>query len=205
MSKPNYIVLDVETTGLDWRKDQLTQVSALRVDGETFEVLEIFNRFVRLEEGLVLSDFIKDLTGLTEEFLASYGFEEGYVLSKLWEFVYNNDNGLEPVIVAHQAAFDFSFLSNYGLYPREFICTRTLARLVEPTQSDALKDVATRHGFYDEKGHHNALADIEMTRRILEKFVQIAEQRGENYRNVVIEFPNRPLTFIPAYGRVIKA
>lgn len=204
MLRSNYVILDFETTGLNHNKEQITQASLICVDPYTFATKSSLNLYVKLENGRTLTDFIKNLTGFTEEFLNEKGFSEGEVVAAVRDFIKNSGEGLEPIVVAHHAAFDFAFLANYGVYPREFICTRTLARILEPNEKASLKDVATRHGFYDEKGHHDARNDIEMTRRIIEKFVPLAERKGYNYRNMVIDSKERPLSFIPAYGQVIR-
>lgn len=200
--KPYYVIIDFETTGLDYKYEQVTEVGALKTDSD-LNPIATFHTYVKLEKHRMLTNFIKHLTGLTEEFLEANGIPEKEALLKLWDFIYKGNNGLEPIVVAHHAPFDFSFLSKYHLYPREFICTRVLAKLVEPDKSASLKDVAERHGISTE-GHHSAMADIEMTRQILAKLMPIADRKSLKYRNHVIDSEERPLLFKPRYATVGK-
>ncbi|ALA07198.1 putative DNA polymerase III [Brevibacillus phage SecTim467] len=202
--RPNYVIIDFETTGLDYDIEQVTEIAAIRVSPD-FNVIGSYHAYVQLENGRSLSTLVKNLTGLTDEFLNRNGISEGHAIKGLWEFIYNNnDNELEPIVVSHHTPFDFGFLHNYGLYPHKFICTRVLSRLVEPNEKASLEDVAKRHGFYDAEGHHKATKDVEMTRKLLAKFIPIAEERNLSYRNHAIESTERPLKFIPAYATVTR-
>lgn len=198
---PNYVIIDFETTGLDYKVEQVIEIGALRIDAN-FNPIDSFHTYVKLEKDKELTDFIKALTGLSEDWLNEVGVPEKQAMLALWDYIYYGEK-LEPIIVAHHAPFDFSFLSKYHLYPREFICTRVLSRLVEPDKSASLVNVAERHGISTE-GHHSAMADIEMTRQVLAKLLPIAEKRSLKYRNHVIDSEERPLIFKPAYATVEK-
>ena len=71
----NYLVLDFETTGLDYKTEQVIEVGAIKYD-EDFNEVGMFHTYVKLYVKHGLSDFIKDLTGITEEKL-EYGMNEG--------------------------------------------------------------------------------------------------------------------------------
>ena len=70
----NYLVLDFETTGLDYKTEQVTEVGVIKYD-EDFNEIGMFHTYVRLQNDRVLSDFIKKHTGITEDKLA-YGMNE---------------------------------------------------------------------------------------------------------------------------------
>lgn len=197
-TKVPYVFIDFETTGLDAKTEQVIEIGAIKIgaDGSYSD----FHTFVKLDEGRVLSDFIKNYTGITEDDLAN-GVSEEKALRALWDFIYTGNNGLEPVVVAHHAPFDFSFLAKYRLYPREFICTRVLAKQAEPNEKAGLADVTKRHNI-PLVGHHRALNDVAPLIEILKKLVPIAESNGKLYRNYIINDVERPLSFIPAYATV---
>jgi DNA polymerase-3 subunit epsilon len=195
-----YIIIDFETTGLDYNVEQVTEIAAIRTD-EDLNVVDSFQTYVKLEGGRTLSDFIKNLTGFTDEFLEENGISQDVALQSLKDFIYAE--GLaEPTIVAHHAPFDFSFMKKH-ITPVRFICTRVLSRLVEPNEKASLADVAKRLGISNE-GHHKAANDIEVTRQILKRYKPVAEANTLNYRNVVIDSSERPLNFIPANSSVIQ-
>lgn len=193
-----YTVFDFETTGLNKvvGEDQVIEVAALRTDLERdYGAIQMF---VQLKDGRTLSDFIKNLTGLTEADL-EHGVSEWKAVELLRDFGYGT------TFVAHHYPFDSSFLENAYPTPdpEDFICTRVLVKLVEPTQNASLKNVAARIG-YDLQGHHTAGADVRATKAILQHYMPLADAAGIEYRNVVINDKERPLTYIPDFAKVIE-
>ncbi|MGG4386434.1 3'-5' exonuclease, partial [Priestia megaterium] len=133
-----YVVLDLETTGLDYTKEQITEIGAIKID-ENYNEIDRFHTMVSLEEGRELSEFITKLTGITEKDLEGYP-PENICLMELDEFIGDS------IVVAQNAPFDLSFISRGGIEPEKFICTRALVRYVEPELSASLKDVTKRNG-----------------------------------------------------------
>ena len=78
----SYVCLDLETTGLDPKKNKIIEIGAIKVsNGKIVEQLETFvNPGVKLEERIV------ELTGIKDEQLANAP-EIGEVLPKLLSFV----------------------------------------------------------------------------------------------------------------------
>lgn len=163
-----YCIIDFETTGLDARECQIIEVAALTTDLETdCSQINFFVRLKKPQDGL--PDTIKNLTGITEADLQE-GIPEKEAIEILRNFIGDS------VVVAHHAPFDLSFLhfvEGESIDPKEFICTRVLAKLLEPDQSAKLKDVCERHGISTE-GHHRAMKDVYMTKGVLKKLLPIA-------------------------------
>lgn len=69
-----------------WEFREIIQVSALKVDlKEEAVILEEFDSFIRPQKNPILSDYIKELTGISQENVAgANGFEE--VLYRFYEF-----------------------------------------------------------------------------------------------------------------------
>nr|MDF9460603.1 exonuclease domain-containing protein [Bacillus pumilus] len=71
MIPQTYVVLDLETTGLDHKKDQIIEIGAIKIrfNGWDREFVEVdrFHTMVALEEGRDLPEFITNLTVITEE------------------------------------------------------------------------------------------------------------------------------------------
>lgn len=97
------IVVDVETTGLDPRRDEIIQLAAQAVypDGTG----DAMDRLVRLSPGGYLSPFITDLTGITRKDLEERGLPKEEVAGEFAAFIAGN-----PLICAYNAHFDLSFL-----------------------------------------------------------------------------------------------
>ena len=94
------IVLDVETTGLDYTKEKIIEFGAVKlVNGE---ITEKFETLINAKQHIRKSS--EAIHGITEEMLVDAPTEEE-IFPKIFEFI-----GDYP-IVAHNAIFDFSFLN----------------------------------------------------------------------------------------------
>lgn len=120
----DYVSIDIETTGLDPKKDRIIEIGAVRVrDGN---ILEIKNWLInpRCE----LSDFIKDLTKINEEMLADAPFIDEVILEVI-EFC------KEDIIIGHNIMMDYSFLKRNAVnrrlsFEKSGIDTLKLARVI---------------------------------------------------------------------------
>lgn len=148
-----FVVFDFETTGVKAKEHKITEIGAMRfVDGK---VASTFGTFVKSNE--VLTDRVKQLTGITEKDLAS-GLEEKLAFQMLKAFIGND------IIVCHNAGFDMDFLNeafmrhfNHG-FKNHFIDTLTVVR-DRRIYPHALGDMCEYYDIWvDEK--HRALNDV---------------------------------------------
>ena len=103
LSQTTFVVLDLETSGASPKTGSaITEIGAVKVCGG--QVLGTFKTFVN--PGTPLSPFITELTGITDEMLIDAPRIES-VLPLLFEFLGSDKS---TVFVAHNAAFDLSFL-----------------------------------------------------------------------------------------------
>jgi DNA polymerase III subunit epsilon len=191
-----YTVIDFETTGLDYKMDQVIEIAAVKID-ENYKEIGRFHTMVKLNNGVVLSDFIKSLTGITENDLKT-GMDEQSALATLTMFVDKS------TVVAQNVSFDLSFLHRFNLYEaNSFVCTRALTKLIEPNENPSLKPTCRRHGIKLE-GHHRGMNDVLATIEVFKLMKTKADELGVEYQNVVIDSPERPLRFVPKNAKVIK-
>lgn len=197
-----YTVLDLETTGLDYEKEQITQISAIKYTEDGVEVAR-FNTYVELTDGRKPSKYSPHVT----EELCATGIDEGIAVGLLDQFI----NG--SIMVIQYAPFDLSFLhwghpdgdqiENYY----DFICTRTLAKAVFPDESPSLGPTAERLGIENPK-HHDAVNDCEVTWKVfkeLRRRTRYPKSEGfKHWHNTVIEFKDRPMTYKPYGAKIIK-
>ena len=70
------ILFDTETSGLDFDKDQIIELAALRIEQTAARGLRIagqMDQFIRLPEGQQLTEKIVELTGITDRILEAEG------------------------------------------------------------------------------------------------------------------------------------
>ena len=79
---PGYVVLDIETDGLDFLKNSIIEIGCIKAIGGK---IEEFERAIKIETKLPRD--IITLTGLSDEYLAENGVDEQEALIDLLEFI----------------------------------------------------------------------------------------------------------------------
>lgn len=182
-----YVVFDFETTGLDYKNEQVIEIAGAKLN-EQLEPIATIQGFVALNEGKQLPPFITQLTGITPEMLE--GAEpEDEALQKLKEFIGDS------IVVAQFASFDLSFLSKV-LKPEQFICTRSMARMLRPEAKASLANLVEHYGVIN-LDPHRAFADVEATIQIFRHQKAECEEKGIEYMNVLVDSIERPLNYVP--------
>lgn len=100
-----YVVVDIETTGLSSSFDDIIEIGAAKVNDKT-EIVETFSMLINpnFPQRFEISAFINDLTGITTEEINQKGLRREEVLMKFKDFIG------ESLVVAHNASFDLNFL-----------------------------------------------------------------------------------------------
>ena len=94
-----YIVLDLETTGLDPTVDEITEIGAVRCD---VNGVSYFHRLLHIEKSI--PKFVADLTGITSELLFEEGQDVKGVLEEFLNFI------SDDLLVGYNLNFDMQFL-----------------------------------------------------------------------------------------------
>jgi len=96
-----YVVFDVETTGLDSAKDEIIEIGACKI--KNGKIIEVFSTFVKPNRKIPTE--ITELTGITDEMVADAP-TINYVLPDFYKFCCG------ATIVAHNLTFDMGFIHN---------------------------------------------------------------------------------------------
>ena len=158
-----YVVLDIETTGLNAEEDAIIEIGALQVNEN--EIASSFQVLVQIPSPLPL--FIQNLTGITEEMLEQDGILDEVALENLKSFLGNR------VICGHNIVFDLNFLNvsllRMGLTPlnNKSIDTCDLYSRVRNGRSVSkkLKDMA-KYCNVDVLDKHRALSDCQTVKNV---------------------------------------
>lgn len=172
----DYVVFDIETTGLDTRYDDIIELSAVKVSGDT--VLDTFTTLINPEHPL--DEFIVAFTGITDAMLADAPVIDE-ALHGFIEFVGDS------VIVGHNVNFDINFI--YDNYKRiadkdltnDFVDTLRLARFIlKDLDHHRLGDLVD----YFNLGYtveHRGLSDTHLTLAVL---LELEKRAIAEYGNI---------------------
>ena len=165
-----YIVLDIETTGLSFRTEKITEIGAVKVkDGE---IVDTFECFVNPE--MPIPQKIVEITGITDDMVKDAQTIEK-IMPKFLEFIG------DLKLVAHNADFDIGFLKynaeNIGLkMDNEYIDSLKLARQLYPEfKKHKLGIIAEKLGIKVENAHR-ALDDV---KTLVQVFIKMLEKNNE--------------------------
>ena len=169
-----YVSIDLETTGLNPKRDRIIEIGAIRV--EQGEITEEFSTFVN--PGRKLEERITELTGIRDEDLTEAP-ELDEVFPKLLEFM-----GDLPLL-GHSILFDYSFLKKAAVdrkltFERSAVDTLQIARKYLPELPHRNLEYLCR--YYEIPHHaHRALEDAKATDRLFRKLVELfyEEENGE--------------------------
>ena len=102
---PDYVLFDLETTGISWEKDEVVEISAVKVKGG--EVVDEFSSLVN--PGMPIHYYASEVNGITDDMVAdSPSFDK--VLEEFLEFAG------DAVLVGHNIhTFDMKFIHVVGI------------------------------------------------------------------------------------------
>lgn len=152
----DFTVVDIETTGLDPKRDKITEIAAIRVENHiiTGKFHTLVNPGRKLEERIV------ELTGIRDEDLK----DAPHIQDVIGDFLDFESTGC---LLGHSILFDYSFLKrasvNAGMkFERNGIDTLMIARkYLADLESRALPYLC-RH-FDIAHNPHRAMSDVEAT------------------------------------------
>ena len=98
----DFLVLDIETTGLSPKTEDIIEIAAIKVDGQTMEIIDTFEYLIEIERNV--PPFITNLTGITNAMLEESGIPLSMALKLLKEFAGDLN------VYAHYAPFDKGFI-----------------------------------------------------------------------------------------------
>jgi len=170
-----YVVLDIETTGLDPSYDEIIELSAIRIVDDV--QVDSFSSLVKPINPI--DDFITGLTGITNDMVSKApSIEE--ILPQFCEFLGGN------IIVGHNVNFDINFIydnlmecSNKA-FENEFIDLLKIARRTLPELKNHKLKTLAEHFEVDTIGDHRGIKDCNMTNECFRYCKEIAIHKFEN-------------------------
>jgi len=165
-----YVVFDIETTGLDTLNDRIIEIGALRIndDGVVGEFNELIN------PGIEIPFLVTNINGISNDMVANKDYP-GVVLSRFNKFI----EGVDFLIGHNAIRFDYPFLKSE--FKRNFIKsndylvkdTVRIARikLRRELRSFTLKNLTKHYGIINREAHR-ALSDVYATYELYKKLLE---------------------------------
>lgn len=158
----NYVLVDIETTGLSPKDNDIIEIGAIKVCEN--KVIDKYESLIKID--YKLNPFITRLTGITNKMLLENGKDLNEVLEKFLEFVGSD------IIIGHNVNFDINFIydkceKHLNTYLKnDFIDTMRIAKKVLPDSSNyKLGTLANKFGINYEDAHRG-LKDVEITYQV---------------------------------------
>ncbi|WP_209774705.1 type I-E CRISPR-associated endoribonuclease Cas2e [uncultured Anaerococcus sp.] len=170
-----YVIIDLETTGLDPINDRIIEIGAIRIGKEIKEYSTIMGQEMKIPEK------IRDLTGISEEDIKK-GKDEKRAINELLHFIG------EDTLVGYNINFDIKFI-NEALKRQEKPKVKNMTYdVMKYVKNDKLflknyklETVVKEYGI-NEKVPHRALEDARITQKLigkLEKLTKRLENQSE--------------------------
>lgn len=194
-----YCVLDLETTGLSFRTEKITEVGIMKV--KNGEVIDEFSCFVNPEKPIPPK--VVEVTNITDEMVKDAETIDK-VFPKILEFVGDS------VLVAHNADFDIGFLKHnakelgYAL-DNTYMDTLRLAKQLFPDfKKYKLGIIADKLGIVVEVAHR-ALDDVDTTVKVLNVMFNMLKEDGVKTLDDIDNKAQVDFKKLPSYHAIILA
>ncbi len=169
MFKQPFVVLDLETSGIDPKRDEIIEVAMIRY--ENGKEVDRYDDLIKID--FKLSEIITIITGITDKDLEENGREKDDVFAEVERVI----NG--AYIVAHNSNFDVGFLREKGIDLHNIlgtIDTIPLAQILMPeAPSYSLESITDDIGI-THKNKHRAMGDVEATLDLLKHLWKLGGQ-----------------------------
>lgn len=177
----DYIVFDIEITGLDSSYDEVIEIGAIKVKNN--KIVSKFNSLVKPKNEI--DEYITELTGITNEMVKDAPTIEE-ILPDFMNYIGND------ILIGHNINFDINFIydnlyrNKFDVLSNDFIDTMRISRkLLSELPHHRLIDLA-KYFKIDSTNNHRSLKDCEITMNVYENLKEIALQKYGN----VDEFKN---------------
>ncbi len=169
-----FVVFDIETTGLSPASEEITEIGAVKIkDGQ---IVDTFNRLVNPKKPI--PERIVELTKITDQMVENEP-DISAILPEFLEFAKGS------CLVAHNASFDTSFIKKdaqkLGIeFDFCYLDTVALARALVSGVKNYKLDTLTKHFNIVLENHHRACDDAEATGKIFLKLLEVLKEKSIN-------------------------
>lgn len=190
LDKAKFVVCDVETTGLNPRFDSIIEIALVKI--ENLKIVDKFTTLVNPERPIPY--FITQLTGITNSHVQnSPTFSE--ISFRIKDFL------KDSIFVAHNAKFDYGFLTHSFLKNEEYpiqiptICTRFTSKRIFPGLKSYSLDSLLKFMKIKNPNAHRALGDALSTAHLFFKMIdEVKLKHGIKSAEELIKLQYQPIS-----------
>ena len=178
----NYTIVDIETTGLDPKLDEIIELAAIKIRNN--EIIDNYSKLIKPKEEI--DCFITNLTGITNDMLKNAPVIED-VIEEFLNFI--NDD----IVIGHNVNFDINFIYDNCIkilekpFTNNFIDTLRISRKYIDTNNHKLQTLAEKFEI-DYSGAHRALKDCYITQQLYEKLKNEMKNDNIDYKILLEKF-----------------
>ena len=180
------LIVDVETTGMDPKKDRIIEIGLLEFVQEEGRTPVVTRMYGAIEDpGVPLCPEIQKLTGLDDPILAGRRIDWSIVQAFFEQ---------PSIVIAHNAAFDRSFLANHDEIRSHRVHWGCSMRHIDwqkhGYKTRSLNYLAADHGFVNPFAHR-ALFDCATTLRLISPYLEelVARSFLHEYKLIAVGAP----------------
>lgn len=179
------VVFDVETTGLDVKKDKIIQIAAVK--GGKNGVVENFERFIKIDSSVGAS---YDIHNISDEYLFEHGIDGITAIKDFLEFAQ------DKVLIGHNVNYDINILKenmkalnlSISLLSAKIFDTLRLTRKIFPgLNSYRLGNLFIEFSL-NHTPTHNAMDDVICTMEVLEKSIKKLNDSKVERKNIFAKY-----------------
>lgn len=180
LNKANYVVLDLETTGLSCRYNRMMEFGAVKVEkGIVTQRLDLL-----INPGVEIPKKISEITNITNEMLKDKPLAKD-ALKQILNFIGDS------IIVTHNASFDYNFLNEelkrngMEVIKNPVIDTLSLSRYLFPeNRRHSLGNLCrTMEVSYDEESAHRADYDAEVLNEVWQPMLSLLTKENRHLKH----------------------
>ncbi len=164
----DYVVVDIETTGLSPTFNKIIEIAAIKVSNG--KIVDKFQKLVNPDEKI--NYYITNLTGITNDMVKNKD-KINVVINEFKDFLGNS------TIVGHNVNFDINFLydnlynTNKEYLTNNYVDTMYVSKKVIPGLTSYKLESITSYLNVDYTGAHRALNDCMFTYKCYEKMKEM--------------------------------
>lgn len=157
----NYVLVDIETTGLSPIEDDIIEIGAIKVEKD--KIVDKYNTLIQINRKL--TPFITNLTGITDEMLEK-GKPIDTVLPEFLNFLG------DQVIIGHNVNFDIAFINEkckkylQTYLTNDYVDTMQIAKKAVPNSINYKLGTLAKRFHIDYSNAHRGLEDVEITYQV---------------------------------------